>query len=172
MTDSDENRRQTGETLTQRRVELSPEWKNLSAFSRATGVTYKTLQRIEGGVDHRFSTGTLLELDGAYQYPAGTIRALLDGAAPPTESPAGPLIVPRDSRPPIEKESEPSLHLRDRNPLADGETLEGWPLPEGGQWHYRFTTTDGLDLRMPVDEDTPLEDVVKRMRAMAAVARM
>ncbi|MGW9447065.1 helix-turn-helix domain-containing protein [Bacillus mobilis] len=172
MTDSDENRRHTGEALTQRRVELSPEWKNLSEFSRATGVTYKTLQRIEGGVDHRFSTGTLLELDRAYQYPAGTIRGMLDGAAPPTETPAGPLLVPRDSRPPIERASEPSLRMRNRAPLTDGEALEGWPLPKGDQWHYRFTTTDGLDLRMPVDEGTSLDDVVKRMRAMAAVARM
>lgn len=171
MTESDDTRREIGDALTERRVEISPEYKNLSAFSRATGVNYKNLQRIESGADHRFSTGTLLELDRAYQYPAGTIRSMLDGSSPPTPPLEGPLLVPRGTRPAIE-EAEPTLRLRGAPPLRAGETLEGWPRDDG-QWHYHYVE-DGeeLDIRLPAEADTPLEDVVRRLRAMAAIAAM
>lgn len=164
MTDSDGDRRHVREVLTQRRQDLSPEYKKLAAFSRATGVNYKTLQRLESGAEHTFATGTLLELDRAYQYPSGTIARLIEGHAPPT----GPILVPAGGRPPIEA-TDPELRLRDKPPLRDGELLEAWVRPDG-KWHYHYAS-DGLDLRTSFDASIPLEDAVRKLRAMAAIHR-
>lgn len=167
MTESSDNRGKTGEKLTHRRVDINPEYRNLSEFARATGINYKTLQRIESGADHRFSRGTLLALDQAYRYPPGTIEHMLaTGEEPP--------LVPRGTRPPIESD-EPGLRIVETPPLERGELLEGWPIDEGRtHYHYRDSrdADTPLDIRMIMDSSTPLEDVVKRMRAMAAIGRM
>lgn len=169
MTDSDENRQQTAKALAERRVYLAPEYKSLAAFSRATGINYRTLQRIEAGREHRFSEGTLLALDRAYQYPPGTIRHMLDGASPPTDAPPGPILVPRGERPPIE-DAEPELRLHEKPPLRDGEALEAW-VRDDGRWHYHYIAEDELDLRTSFDAGVTLVDVVRRLRGMAAIAR-
>lgn len=172
MTDSSEIRRRVAQTLTQRRIELAPEYKNLRAFSRATGVNYKTLQRIESDADHRFSTGTLLELDQAYQLEFGSLQNMLDGGDP-TPLQETPTHVPSGSRHPIET-TTPELRLEGPPTLRDGEKLTAWAL-DAGHWHHRFETTAHgapvLQVVTTLPHDLSLDEALKRLRMMARIAR-
>lgn len=173
MTNGNENgdiRRELRTFLTARRIDINPTYENLKEFSRATGIHYKTLQRIESeNSDHRFSDATLLKLDRAYQIPPETIRNILEGHDPPeiieiAELPRHP------GRPPIEAR-EPDIHLRGAPTLDPGEELTVWHMDDG-RLHCRYTNRDGDVFTAPVTGGLEVEEVVKRVRMMADLAGM
>lgn len=137
MTSSDDVWVDLARRLRTRRVELDPRYKNLSEFSRATGVNYKTLQRAEGGKHHVFGRSTLVELDIAYGFPPGTIESILVGEPVPATGDAVPLSAPPSpSGDPANEEWDGLLsgepHLR------DGEVLRWRRLDD--QW-IRYVLT-------------------------------
>lgn len=173
MTHSNDNgdiRRKLRAFLTMRRVGIDRSYENLTEFSRATGVNYKTLQRIESeSSTHRFSDGTLLKLDHAYQIPPGTIARIIAGGEPPhiteiTELPHRP------GRPPIESR-DPDIHLRGTPTLDPGEELAAWHKDDG-RLHCRYTNRHGDVFTAPVTGNLPIDEVVKRVRMMADLAGM
>lgn len=122
MTNSDDVWLDLARRLRTRRVELDPRYKNLSEFSRATGVNYKTLQRAEGGRQHTFGRGTLVELDLAYEFPPGTIEAILVGESTPAAGGAAPLSAsPHDSGDPADEQWDG--YLAGEPHLREGEVL-------------------------------------------------
>lgn len=173
MTDSKENgdiRRKLRAFLTMRRSDLHPAYENLKEFSRATGIHYKTLQRIESETSsHRFSDATLLKLDRAYRIPPETIRNILEDGQPPEITEIAQLDQ-RPERPAIERR-EPDIHLRGAPTLHAGEELTAWHM-EDSRLHCRYTTATGDVFTAPVTGGLPLEEVVKRVRMMADLAGM
>lgn len=173
MTERSDNgdiRRKLRAFLTMRRSDIHPVYENLKEFSRATNTHYKTLQRIESETStHRFSDGTLLKLDRAYQIPPGTIQRILEGEAPPEITEITQLSQ-RPARPAIESR-EPDVHLRGAPTLDPGEELTAWHM-EDGRLHCRYTTATGDIFTAPVTGGLPLEEVVKRVRMMADLAGM
>lgn len=173
MTKSDERWERAAKVLAARRVQLDPAYKNLTAFGRDTGVTYKTLQRAEAGTPHNFSSGTLLELDRAYRYQPGSTEALLSGGDP-TPIPEEPPMVPAGGTPRPEG-GDPDQYIKGAHPLEDGEELRVWKRDDG-RLQYRFTKTDSdghfAAVSAAYPAELPLEAVVKRMRTSADVALM
>lgn len=171
MTDSNDNgdiRRELRAFLTMRRTDINPAYRSLAKFSRDTGVNYKTLQRIESkSTRHRFSSGTLLELDRAYQLPPGTIERALEGSNPPTIEIAR--LPDPPGRPPVE-DTEPHIRLRGTPTLNPGEELTAWRMDDG-RLHCRYTHGEDV-LTAPVPGSITVEEIVKRMRMMADLAGM
>lgn len=170
MTESSDIRRNLRAFLTARRTAIKPEYKNLKGFSRDTGITYKTLQRVESETStHQFSSGTMLELDDAYQLPRGSIERMLAGQAPP-----GPLEITRmpkrPERHPIEN-GEPHIKLRGLPTLQQGEELTAWRM-EDGRLHFRYVTPSGDEHSGPVSGNIPVEEVVKRVRMIADLTQL
>lgn len=173
MTHSNDNgdiRRKLRAFLTARRIDIHPSYENLKEFSRATGVNYKTLQRIESETStHRFSDGTLLKLDRVYRIPPGTIAHILAGHTPPEPIEITRLTAP-PGRPPVE-DTEPHIHLRGTPTLNPDEELTAWRMDDG-RLHCRYTTPRGDVLTAPVPGSITVEEIVKRMRMMADLAGM
>lgn len=170
MTERSDNgdiRRKLRAFLTMRRSDLHPAYENLKEFSRATGIHYKTLQRIESETTtHRFSDATLLKLDRAYRIPPESIRNILEGGQPPEIA----QLDQRPERPAIERR-EPDIHLRGAPTLSPGEELTAWHMDDG-RLHCRYTSADGDIFTAPITGGLPIEEVVKRVRMMADLAGM
>ena len=168
--DTGDIRRKLRAFLTMRRSDLHPAYENLKEFSRATDTHYKTLQRVESETStHRFSDGTLLKLDRAYQIPPGTIRRILEGETPPQITEIA-VLPRRPDRPPIEGR-DPDIHLRGAPTLGPGEELTAWHMDDG-RLHCRYTSQSGDVFTAPVTGGLPIEEVVKRVRMMADLAGM
>lgn len=168
--DNGDTRRKLRAFLTMRRSDIHPAYENLKEFSRATSTHYKTLQRIESETStHRFSDGTLLKLDRAYQIPPGTIQRILEGENPPEITEIASL--PRHPGRPTIEDREPDIHLRGEPTLDPGEELTAWHMDDG-RLHCRYTNATGDVFTAPITGGLPIEEVVKRVRMMADLAGM
>lgn len=116
MTQSGSAWQDLAKRLESRRVELDPRYSNLSEFSRATGVHYKTLQRAEGGKPHQFGRGTLAALDAAYGYLPGSIESMLAGGEP----------VPMNAH--LDADPLPAAEGAPAEPPEGTGHMKGWPL--------------------------------------------
>jgi hypothetical protein len=75
-------RERLGSLLKQRRVELGIQYKNRSLFAAETGLNYRLLQDIENAARDNFEDVTLLAVDRAYQWQAGSSARVLAGGDP------------------------------------------------------------------------------------------
>lgn len=164
MTDA---RTRLGQGIEARIAHLDAEYQHIAQTAK---VSIETLAKARTG--KYVGPRSLAKISRALGWPPGTAEGVLKGTHD-VPAPDAPLHVPRGTRPSIE-EGEPDLRLRDAPPLAPGESLEGWPL-DSDRWHYHYRSTElegPVDIRLALDVGVGLEDVVKKMRAMAVVARM
>lgn len=164
MTDQ---RKRLGTTIDNHILATGEEYR---AFAKRAEVSVETLAKARRG--EKINDRSLRRIENALGWPPGTAETILAGGAPPTST--EPPRVPRDTRPPVEAD-DPRVRLEGTPPLEPHELLEGWPI-DGGRTHYHYRDSRDadapLDIRMIMGSSTPLEDVVKRMRAMTGIGRM
>jgi len=140
--------------------------KEYRAVAKEAGISVETLGKARRG--ETVNTRSLRKIEDALGWAPGTSSHILAGTTPPARTDLGPLMVPRGGRPPIE-DTDPELRLEGKAPLREGEVLEAW-VRDDSQWHYHYATED-LDLRTAFEAGLPLEDAVRKLRAMAAIHR-
>lgn len=142
--------------------------KEYRTVAKEAGVSVETLGKARRG--EKINARSLRRIESAIGWAPGAAEHILAGTTPPANTDPGPVMVPRGSRPAIE-EGEPELRIQGKVPLREDETLAAW-VRDDGKWHYHYTATQtDADLSTPFDADLPLEDVARKLRAMAAIHR-
>lgn len=159
-----------GRLLAEQRGRIEP---NARKFADDTGLNYRLIYDLENAKRSNFSRPKLAQAEEAYRWAPGSINRVLEGGDPtPLRVDLG-TVPTTPGTPPIE-DGEPSIYFSGPPTLKASEQLWGWNIGQG-QTHYRYSvvTPEGrIDLRAPMSADVPLDDVVKRMRMMADLARM
>lgn len=112
-----------GDLLTERRVQISPEYRNRLKFAAETGLNERLVSDLERGRRTSYRDTSLQAVEIAYQLQPGNItRALRGGGlepsepavrvSPPTEAPEyRPAAVPDDRRVTVELPAGPDLSM-------------------------------------------------------------